>query len=178
MKIVKTTLTTVALLSLSGLAVWQQTQIRNLKVQMATLRGGAAEVASLREESDRLAKAQLKPEPPVAEPDLQELLRLRGEVGVLRRQVAGTANEAAKRQTYLLDAAKQSEELLLATLNVPQQVAKSADALDAETVNAYLPYFKAKQEREELERFEAVMDAKRRLAANNAGADTTAGSGK
>jgi hypothetical protein len=53
-----------------------------------------------------------------------------------------------------------------------------ADALDAENVNAYRPYFKAKQEREEIERFEDVMEAKRRLEANNAGADTLGGSSK
>jgi hypothetical protein len=191
MKTLKVALTTVVFLSLSGLEVWQQAQIRSLKVEIAIVRGEASEVALLREESERLAKAQPKPEPYVAQPALQELLRLRGEVGVLRRHAA----EEAKLQTYQredqrdvdgqelkakLDAAKQREELLLVTLNVPEQVLKSgvADALDAENVNAYRPYFKAKQEREEIERFEDVMEAKRRLEANNAGADTLGGSSK
>jgi hypothetical protein len=203
MKIVKAALTTVVFLSLSGLAVRQQAQIRSLRGEMTALRGEAAEATSLREENERLAEARPKPEPYVAHQNDRELLRLRGEVGVLRRQVA----EATKLQTHVkevesaadsqevkpvstngalvefkakIDALKQREELLLATLKVPDQVSKSevADAVETENVNVPQIYFQFGHAREEMQSYEADLQTKLRMEANNAGADTSGGSGK
>src|SRR5436309_1015221 len=83
MKTIKTVAVAAVLVALATLFIWQRVQINNL----------AAESASLRQQ---LAQAESEGNKPVVKPGAgsvdvlpsPELLRLRGEVGMLRRQLA------------------------------------------------------------------------------------------
>src|SRR2546422_1002838 len=100
----------VVLLALALVIIWQQQQrVKNLMAEAAGLREQAAQAWSLREGSERSAKAlseeneRLAKRHPTAEDLLpedkfRELLRLRGEVAVLKRQLEA-ANKLARVQS-------------------------------------------------------------------------------
>jgi RNA polymerase sigma factor (sigma-70 family) len=89
----------IALVAAIPLAVQRQTQSQ-LREENASLRQEVAAIHALRAENSRLSNlvAQAsKPAPPASEDQRHELMKLRGEVGVLRQQAAtATSNPAAK----------------------------------------------------------------------------------
>ncbi len=95
----KTAAVAVVFFGLSGVIIWQQVRVKRLEAESAGLREQLAQaVASVREEQEQVDK----PQPSVGQrPDedrSSELLRLRGEVTVLRRQLAEAARpESAPR---------------------------------------------------------------------------------
>jgi hypothetical protein len=194
MRIIKAVLTAVAIVALTGLVIWQREQVRALMAEVGRLRAELAPVASLREEIDRLAKLRTTSEPAEAHMDLRELLRLRGEVGVLRRQ----ASEWDKMKATIRDAeraadaqgvkwvtieetltdlqqkvneAKHQEQLLLDTLKVPEDISKMEvdAALSMGDLEQYWPYFQARRARQEAEKFGSVLMGKLLADANSEG---------
>lgn len=88
-----------------AIIAWQQTRIGRFAAEAARLRQQVERQAALLEES----KAGNKPQPRVEtrsdsvsslpEEQFRELLRLRGEVGVLRRQLAETSEQASRERS-------------------------------------------------------------------------------
>lgn len=85
----------ILVLALTSLALWQRARIKALTAESAGLRERLAEAMSAREESERLLKLQGRRDEGSGASPQPELLRLRGEVGVLRRQLAEAARAAA-----------------------------------------------------------------------------------
>jgi cell division protein FtsL len=80
-----------------------------------------------------------------------------------QRQLAIASLETqVKAQEEMLDAAKQKVEQFVTTWNVPDEVSKMAvsDGLDSVALKQYWPYFEARQEREELQRFVSILKMK------------------
>src|SRR6185369_1693956 len=73
------------LLILGGLLLWQEHRARGLVVENARLRQQVEQTAILRDENQRLS-ARLQDEAQRSEVDLRELVRLRGQAGMLRQQ--------------------------------------------------------------------------------------------
>ena len=88
MRAIKIVAAVVLLLALTGLVIWQQARLKHLAAQSAALREQLAQAILAQEQSERLAKLQQNPGQHSDEAPPPELLRLRGEVGVLRRQLA------------------------------------------------------------------------------------------
>jgi hypothetical protein len=188
----------VPVLALSSLALWQQARIKALTAESAGLREQLAEAASAREESEQLLKLQGKSGEGSGDSPQPELLRLRGEVGVLRRQldeaVRATVTQRATPNTAEVGSAAQtppagSEEMtaavaqltgrltaqkeelgaakqkvgdLAATLGIPEDVLSLdvTEALGRQDLRSYWPYFEAKRNFEEEEKFTRVLEYK------------------
>jgi prepilin-type processing-associated H-X9-DG protein len=73
------------LLTLGGLLLWQEHRARGLVVENARLRQQVEQTAIVRDENQRLS-ARLQDEAQRSEVDLRELVRLRGQAGMLRQQ--------------------------------------------------------------------------------------------
>ncbi|HEY1718409.1 MAG TPA: hypothetical protein VGH42_08985 [Verrucomicrobiae bacterium] len=116
---------------------------------------------------------------------MDELLRLRGEVGVLRRQTSELGDlpqenarlkeanlslpgillleNASLEQHEKLRSANEVVGILAKNLNVPDAITMNVYAytnLDDNSLDAYQPYFKAVQTRDEISNFTAVLDKK------------------
>jgi hypothetical protein len=185
------------LLALASVIIWQQQQLKKLTADAAGLRKQAAQEWSLKEGKERAAMALSEEEQglpkrhPTAEDPLpddkfRELLRLRGQVGVLRRQLEEANKQAlglrpastdgilewpeqkvrwqqaiaslvapATAQQENLNALKRKVEQLTLTLQVPDELAAvdPGKSLDTPSLERYRPYFEAKQQRDELQRF-------------------------
>jgi hypothetical protein len=88
MRAIKMVATVVLFLALTGLVIWQQARLRHLAAESAALREQLAQAISAQEQSERLANLQQNPRQHSDDVPPPELLRLRGEVGALRRQLA------------------------------------------------------------------------------------------
>ena len=80
-----------------------------------------------------------------------------------RQQLAiGALEERLRAQQVSLDAAKQKVEQLAITWNVPDEVARmeTSDGLDISTLKQYWPYFEARRERQQLEKFVSLLKMK------------------
>lgn len=95
----------VVLLMLALALMWQQARIRHLTAEAADLRVQLGQAVLPPRENGQLANVQQSTDPPLAQEQFRELLRLRGEVGVLRRQLA----EAVKPESALKMASKTVE---------------------------------------------------------------------
>src|SRR6185369_5570885 len=73
------------LLILGGLLLWQEHRARGLVVENARLRQQVEQTAIVRDENQRLS-ARLQDQAQRSEVDLRELVRLRGQAGMLRQQ--------------------------------------------------------------------------------------------
>jgi hypothetical protein len=121
----------------------------------------------------------------LADEQMDELLRLRGEVGVLRRQTSELGDlpqenarlkeanlslpgillleNASLEQHEKLRSANEVVGILAKNLNVPDAITMNVYAytnLDDNSLDAYQPYFKAVQTRDEISNFTAVLDKK------------------
>ena len=76
------------LLALAMTLLWQQARISRLTTEAADLRVQLGQAVSPPRENGQLANVQPSTDQPLAQDQFRELLRLRGEVGVLRRQLA------------------------------------------------------------------------------------------
>lgn len=188
----------------------QHESLVKLREENQSLRLHIEQQASLFDEREGQAKPQpsdgMRSNSITALPGQQfhELLRLRGEVGILRKQVA----EAAKLETRIreveraangpqgikwvtvdtallelkakVDAAKQREEVMLINLKVPEAVSRMevASALGTESLRVYWPYFEARKEREDVETFGSVLVLKLIADAKNAGVNGSGGQAK
>jgi hypothetical protein len=183
----------IVLLAFAVAFLWQQARISRLGVEATDLRVQLGQAAAAREgENRQLANFQPSMDQPLTQEQFRELLRLRGEVGVLRGQLAdalrltgkeenlATSEKAQRRQRSALavlnlDAAltaqqgkvaegKQKVEELLRALSVPEDVARmdgnAVANLSTESMENFMPYFQAKREFEELERFTAILKMK------------------
>lgn len=93
MKASKPAAVAVVFLGLSGVILWQQVRVKRLEAESVGLRARLAQaVASAREQQEQADKPQPSVSQRPDEDQSSELLRLRGEVTVLRNQLA----EAAK----------------------------------------------------------------------------------
>jgi hypothetical protein len=188
----------VPILALTSLALWQQARIKALTAESAGLREQLAEAMPAREESERLLKLQGKRGEGSGDSPQPELLRLRGEVGVLRRQLdeavraavtqratpnttelgpvaqtqaAGSEQTAAAMAQLTAQLTAQKEKLVAArqkvadlagTLGIPQDISSldASAALGREDFRSYWPYFEAKRDSEETERFNRLLELK------------------
>jgi len=93
----------VGLVALAAIIVYQQTRIDRFAAEAAMLREQVQQQASVKNEPEGPTKPQPGEEmrsnsiPSLAGEHLSELLRLRGEVGVLRRQLAEVATAVSIR---------------------------------------------------------------------------------
>jgi hypothetical protein len=197
----KATVVSVVLLALAIALLWQQARINRLTAEATDLRVQLGQAAPTPEENRQLANFQPSTDHPSAQEQFGELLRLRGEVGVLRRQLADALRLSPKEgnlptpeqplrqrqpdlaaldatltaQQVKVDAVKQKAEQLLTTLNVPEDLAKmdgeAMANLSSESLEHYMPYFQAKRELESMERFTTVLKMKMNAAHNEAQED-------
>ena len=91
-------LVSVLVLGLVGVVVWQEQRANGLIAEASALRSQVAQTVSVREEGERLAKPQTSSAELLNQDQLRELMRLRGEVGVLRSELA----EARRKQPAAL----------------------------------------------------------------------------
>jgi hypothetical protein len=100
MKGLKTLIAAVGFIALAAALIYQQTRIARLAAEAALLRAQIQQQTSVPTEAERPTKPGPGPEvrpnsvPALSEAQFHELLRLRGEVGVLRAQLAETAQRA------------------------------------------------------------------------------------
>jgi len=103
MKGLKMLIAAVGFIGLAAILIWQQTEIERLAAEAATLREQIQQQASVQNEADGSTGPEPSQEPrPSSVPSLtegqfHELLRLRGEVGVLRAQLAEATQHAHNR---------------------------------------------------------------------------------
>jgi hypothetical protein len=84
----KATAVSVVLLALAMTLLWQQGRISRLTAEAADLRVQLGQAVSPPRENGQLANVQPSTDQPLAQEQFRELLRLRGEVGVLTSQLA------------------------------------------------------------------------------------------
>lgn len=108
LKIVGVSACAMALAALFAAVIWQQTCIGQLKAEAEALRGQVGQAPSVRDQRSETASPRQEPKPPRAaepQPDsnqtlpedqFRELLRLRGQVGVLKAQLAEATKSALK----------------------------------------------------------------------------------
>jgi hypothetical protein len=186
---VKATALSVVLLAFAMALFLQQATINRLRAEAGDLRVQLSQAAAAGE-NRRSLKLLPRTDHVPAKDEVRELLRLRGEVGVLRRQLADALRVAPKEENLAapdqslgrpksglaaldaaltaqqgrVDAGKQKAEQLLTALNVPEDLARmDEDAmanLSSESMEYYRPYFQAKRELESLERFTAILKIK------------------
>lgn len=179
----------VAIIGMVGLATWQHVQLKQLTAESAALR-------------DQLAHALAKPEQPLtarATPTSgqhaevapsSELLRLRGQVALLRQQLASaaasnaamaaespaqaqvadkaplvTAEANLKRAEEKADIANQKLSALTASLNLPQDASDDIAASSLSDADL-MSYRQAKQDAQEMNRFVQLLRMK--IAATSA----------
>jgi hypothetical protein len=161
----------VLVFALAGAIIWQWAQVRRLAAENTVLWEQFAQAVPAREKHEPAPTAP-SPSQDLDQPHFRELLRLRGEVGVLRRQLAEVAKphmtgslpaqqppdlgaERARLQEQLqkVESARQKVDRLSATLNVPQGASRmsSTEGLEDATLKHYSTYFEAKKELEEAE---------------------------
>ena len=80
----------VLLAASAGIPLWQQSRLKRLQSQNEALQAQVQKISSLQKEIEQLQQKQaaLSPPAPMGDKNQAELLRLRGQVGVLRRQAA------------------------------------------------------------------------------------------
>ncbi len=126
----KVAASSVVLLALASMIIWQQQHVKRLTAEAAGLREQAAQAWTLREGDERSAKpssegnegfAKRHPtaEEPLPHDMFRELLRLRGEVGVLKRQL-----EEANKQALVQRLASRE-----GTLDWPEQKLRWQEAI-------------------------------------------------
>ncbi|HYG34434.1 MAG TPA: hypothetical protein VEC99_06595 [Clostridia bacterium] len=179
--------------TLVGIVIWQLTQIGSYKAQTAALKEQLEQTAAAR----LIRENQVKPQPnlqPSANPtaslpqdQFRELLRLRGDVGVLKQRLSEalqrTANAESQQQhsatlldlklkcevakqyvqeQSLVNTVKVALEELRSALNVPEEVTKldPREASKIQDMDKYSPYFRLKFQCEQMEK--AVEDYKAR----------------
>ncbi len=167
----------VLLIALVMTSVWQQIWIHRLTEQAEDLRSHVA--LSPPKQIDPVRR-ETATAPPTDQ--FRELLRLRGEVGVLRRELAEAVarnkslvnssteetvlNEHSKRlalttalvaQEQKIEEAKRRTQDLAAALNIPDPLINDQTT---EGPASYLPYFQAKRELQERQRFAVVLRLK------------------
>lgn len=98
----------VMMVTLLGILIWQQTRIERLKAEAEILRRQVALAPSLTDQSDPPTSPQPGPTPPpisepqppsnqsLSEDQSRELLRLRGQVGILRGELAEAVKSGLK----------------------------------------------------------------------------------
>jgi hypothetical protein len=107
--------------------ICQRVRIERVTAESALLREQIQRQASLRDESNEGAKPKPSDEsgstavPSLAGEQAQELLRLRGEVGVLRRQLATALNQESKEQAKQQPLPEQAGSWTEADLNEEQR---------------------------------------------------------
>ena len=197
---VKATALSVVLLAFAIALLSQQARINRLRAEATDLRVQLSQAAAAGE-NRRSVKLLPSTDHASAKNEVRELLRLRGEVGVLRRQLAdarrltpkeedlatpelsprrqksglAALDAALTAQQGRVDAGKQKTEQLLTALNVPEDLAKmDGDAmanLSSESMEYYRPYFQAKRELVGLQRFSAILKMKMNAERNDAQED-------
>ena len=107
----------VGLVALAAIIICQQTRIGRFAAEAAMLREQIQQQASVQTEPERPAKPQPGEEmrsnsvPPLTGEPFNELLRLRGEVGVLRRQLAEVVAREATQQAQYQGMVKQADSI-------------------------------------------------------------------
>ena len=119
------TLTTAALALAVGTGIYEVRQVSNLRAQVQTLQQQQAplaeQVAQFKSDNESLAHrlAQATKSPSLSSDRLRELLKLRGEVGLLRRQQRELERAAAETQSRAPGAAGQAATGVAAQPNKP-----------------------------------------------------------
>ena len=154
----------VVVFALTAIIISQQAQVRRLVAEGTVLREQLAQAVSAQEKHDPVATAE-GPARDSSQEQFRELLRLRGEVGVLRGQLAEAAKPhsvgrlAAKEgelapqpqpvqepdlapdtaqieaQEQKVEAAKQKVKRLLSALNVPEEASQMDSAAALDTAS-------------------------------------------
>jgi hypothetical protein len=181
------------ILALGVVSVSQQVHIRQLESEAADLRAQLSHAPTSPEENQRPTSPQPGADNPMPQDQHRELLRLRGEVGVLKNQLAKALARTLEPQIQpppeeslrsqqaeiaaledrlaahgrKVDEARQKADQLLTALNVPEGLSTmDADAManmDDATLARYSPYFQARRDVQNLERIVAML--KLRLSA-------------
>jgi hypothetical protein len=154
----------IVVFALTAIIISQQAQVRGLVAEGTVLREQLAQAVSAREKHDPVATAE-GPSQDSSQEQFRELMRLRGEVGVLRGQLAEAAKPhsvgrlAAKEgelarqlqplqepdqapdsaqieaQEQKVEAAKQEVKRLLSALNVPEKASQMDSAAGLDTTS-------------------------------------------
>jgi RNA polymerase sigma factor (sigma-70 family) len=112
-----------AVVAIAAIPVWMQHQsLARLRQENDSLRQQADQSAALSAENDRLSNLLAKAKSPATPDHLSELLKLRGEVGSLRKQLADAAKQkdaraSIARQSAAADPIEQQKEIAIAKLN-------------------------------------------------------------
>jgi hypothetical protein len=161
-------------LCLVSIIIWREQRAKILEREVIALRAQAEAAASLPEANQKpLSAPQLNTEQSLAQDQFRELLRLRGEVGILRVQLADATKLMAGKEARepatnhspqelrlmdadkTLDVAYQGLGRLAATLNLPMRE-NPESPISAE----YLRLLAARRRCEELENFNRILKLK------------------